>query len=505
MNENLDEALNQISDEHISEATRRKSRKHFFFASVAALLAVVIGWTAVWYDWNQNGDPTVPIILETDPTTPTKPSDSTVSTIPTTPVNPPDPAPPVIVPLTGQVAQPTYPRMVSHPALHDGVSWEEYHADQHNQHNQPEGYADTLTPFFKESIAGFLRDSNSTCSPLNVYMALAMLAEVSDGNTRQEILDLMGLDSIEALRTQAGHVWNAHYQADGATTSLLANSLWLDENYRYVQSTANTLADSYYASVFHGNLSSTDMTNQLQSWLNEQTDGLLRDQVQNVALPPNTAFALASTINYRVKWGQTFSEHLNTTGPFHSPSGDTTVTFMHQTLEEHTYYYGDTYGAVALRLEDGGQMWLILPDEGITTRQLLQEGDCIDTVLGINRQERTMDVILTLPKFDISSNMNLTEPIQDLGVTDAFNGATADFSPLISDVKGVFVDTITHAARVKIDEEGLEAVAYTVIIAPGSTPPKDIDEIEFTLDRPFLFVITSPDGLPLFAGTVAQP
>ena len=38
----------------------------------------------------------------------------------------------------------------------------------------------------------------------------------------------------------------------------------------------------------------------------------------------------------------------------------------------------------------------------------------------------------------------------------------------------------------------------------GSAMPPD-DEIDFVLDRPFLFVIESNDGLPLFVGVVNEP
>ena len=55
-----------------------------------------------------------------------------------------------------------------------------------------------------------------------------------------------------------------------------------------------------------------------------------------------------------------------------------------------------------------------------------------------------------------------------------------------------------------IDEEGVTAAAYTVMAAAGSSAPPE-DEVDFVLDRPFLFVLASDDGLPLFAGTVAQP
>ena len=37
----------------------------------------------------------------------------------------------------------------------------------------------------------------------------------------------------------------------------------------------------------------------------------------------------------------------------------------------------------------------------------------------------------------------------------------------------------------------------------AAMPPED--EVDFVLDRPFLFVLTNEDGLPLFAGIVEQP
>ena len=53
------------------------------------------------------------------------------------------------------------------------------------------------------------------------------------------------------------------------------------------------------------------------------------------------------------------------------------------------------------------------------------------------------------------------------------------------------------------DEQGVKAAAYIEIPGAGAAaPPEEI--IDFILDRPFLFVITS-NSLPLFAGTVNEP
>ncbi len=60
--------------------------------------------------------------------------------------------------------------------------------------------------------------------------------------------------------------------------------------------------------------------------------------------------------------------------------------------------------------------------------------------------------------------------------------------------------------RVTTDEEGVEAAAYTVF-SLSATPVrrKCPEELDFVLDRPFLFAITGQDGLPLFVGVVNQP
>ena len=98
------------------------------------------------------------------------------------------------------------------------VVYDAWKEDRSAQRNQPEGYADGLEPFFGSSIREFLSGSNGenkVYSPLNVYMALAMLAEVTDGESRQQILTLLGSESIDALRTQFD-VTQLHYvAADG--------------------------------------------------------------------------------------------------------------------------------------------------------------------------------------------------------------------------------------------------------------------------------------------------
>ena len=93
--------------------------------------------------------------------------------------------------------------------------------------------------------------------------------------------------------------------------------------------------------------------------------------------------------------------------------------------------------------------------------------------------------------------------LQALGITEVFSETTADFSAVTD--QPLFLSQALHGVRVKIDERGCEAAAYTVMRADtASALPPEVEEIEFILDRPFLFVITNRVGLPLFVGIVNQ-
>lgn len=89
-----------------------------------------------------------------------------------------------------------------------------------------------------------------------------------------------------------------------------------------------------------------------------------------------------------------------------------------------------------------------------------------------------------------------------MGVTDVFNEGAANFSAITGDVP-IFLTAANQSVRVQIDEEGVKAAAY--IEFPGAMSPEPPEEIiDFILDRPFIFAITT-DNIPLFMGTVNNP
>ncbi len=382
--------------------------------------------------------------------------------------------------------------------------WEE----QRNRRSQASVIGDGLDDFWQQSISAFLigaGEENRVYSPVNVYMALAMLAEITDSDSRRQVIDLLGVKSVEELRKQATAVWTANYMNDGASTSILGSSLWLRNDMEYKKPVLETLANTYYASSYRGEMGSEKMNQVFQTWLNEQTGGLLEEYVQEEALSEETILALASTIYYQAKWTDEFFDKKNENGVFHSPVGDAQCEFMYEYMDMGgTYYWGEKFGAVEKALDNGHRMWFVLPDEGVSVEELLQEAEVMNFFIADEwENQKAMNIHFYLPKFDVSSKMDMREGLKTLGVTDVFDRALADFSA-VTDLKGVCLSKANHAARVTVDEDGVTAAAYTVMEADGATPSQE-EEIEFRLNRPFLFAIMGTGDVPLFVGIVNQP
>lgn len=494
-NKKIADALGEIDPSYIAEAAAPRSiHWHKWVYAAAAVFAVV---ALVGLLWQAPCTPDRPILQGTLPADLGKP----VS------IQSPD-----TLQLANLLAAPRYPQMAKMPSYDDYQDKAQYQVDyqtwelsQAEQYSQPRGYADSLEAFWLQSMTQFLsgQAENATYSPVSVYMALAMLAECADGNSRQQILDLLGLDSVEALRTQVSHVWNAHYCADGATTTVLGNSIWLDNQFSYQQAAVETLAQQYFASVFHGDLGTDAVNQQLRTWIDSQTGNLLQEQTKGIELDPATVMALVSTVYFSGKWDSSFSEQKTQEGIFHGADADIKTQFMHQTFSYAVYYRGTDFGAICLGMSGQNDMWLILPDEDKTVDDVLASGEYLQMCTGSWSNTALYKINLSLPKFDVDSQFDLTDGLKAMGITDVFDADAADFGTLTGET--VFVGKADHGCRVAIDEEGCVAAAYTLMTLYGTSMPSVSGEMDFVLDRPFLFVITSRDDLPLFAGVVNQP
>ena len=365
------------------------------------------------------------------------------------------------------------------------------------------GYSGRTAPYYSAISSLLLSESeeNTVCSPLNTYIAFAMLAETADGNTRQQILDMLGAKSVEELRREVKSIWESNYVNNPDLKSLLANSLWLNKKYDFNENTLKTLAESYYASSFMGTPGSEDMNKALRDWTNANTGNLLTEFTQNMSIAPETVLELVSTIYFKASWEDKFYETNNTTETFHGTKGDTIAAMMHQS-QVTTFYETEQFTAIGLDLFGSGTMYFFLPKEGVNVNELASCKEVFRIACNENSGEWAMPMVnISLPKFKVSQQTDLLPVLRALGVTDALDPDLADFSPVTKSETPLYVNKANHAALVEVDEDGVTGAAYTEI-AMTEGAMLCTDEVDFTLDRPFMFVVTGGDNSVLFTGMV---
>ena len=364
--------------------------------------------------------------------------------------------------------------------------------------------------FYKTSareILGSADGENMVYSPLALYEALSMLAEITDGSTRDEVLEVLNSPDIETQRDRAQTLFVSNYSEATGCMVLPAASLWINVDYPYNKEAVDSLAFNYFAESYLFDGYDESSTARIQNWINEKTRGLLKEAVEGVELTPDSILNICTTLYFNGRWSDWFYKDYTEEMTFHSPSGDITTDFMYK-QESGSLFLGSNFTAVINSFEnDGGLMYFILPNEGETVDDVLSSDEYLDFVFIRNpRQDFDYyDAIVhqRIPKFDISSDVSLNQALKNLGIEKVFTG-NGDFSNLISEKYPVSVDKVQHAARIKIDEEGCEAAAYVDLGLVGEAPPPP-EEVYFTADRPFIIVIKTDTNQPLFMGVVNNP
>ena len=361
------------------------------------------------------------------------------------------------------------------------------------------GFAARSTPLVLAGQEG----KNVIYSPLSLWSALAMLAQCANGESRLQVMTALNMENLDSLEEMASHIWKTLYTDDGQSTLILSNSIWLNSDMQgtYVQDTLDTLAEAYYAGTYSVSMGTDGADQAVTDWVKKQTNGLIGGDQPVVQTKPETLALLVSSLYYRAAWQDEFNSDQTEEDVFTDAAGnETRADFMHKT-QDANFIRRDGYQAARLTTRLG-EMVFVLPDEGVTPESLLQNPDFLSRLEFYGDAADWGKVQWSVPKFDVNSDLDLMDALSTLGITDLPNPDKADLSALTN--LEAFLSDAKQLARVKVDEEGVEAAAVTILdIATTSMPLPPQEVCVMDLDRPFLFIIRAQD-IPLFIGIVNQ-
>lgn len=389
------------------------------------------------------------------------------------------------------------------------LSFEDHEGEMARWEELPEELLAAINVFSAETTKELLKAEyeNSLYSPLSLYLALSMLSESAGGETREQILSLLSTD-IESLRSGIGPLYRMLYMDNEYCKRMAANSLWLplNEEFGVKEDFLSTLANDYYAEIYRTDFGTEQSAEDIAGWISEHTGGKLGGDPANFeTLPfPDTAMILYNTLYYKDEWIDRFDEEKTEADTFLTADGKkVTCDFMNRTYGSHGLDIGENYTSTYVALKEG-TMQFILPEEGVTPYDILMDSERMARIFaGTDAKDNIYGRIdFSVPKFEYSDKLDLIDTLSDLGVTDAFSRENADFSPA-SDWSPLFVSRVRQESNIAIDENGVEAAAFTEIAYVGGGMPKDYGEI--ILDRPFIYIIYSRYQIPMFIGVVNDP
>jgi serpin B len=348
-------------------------------------------------------------------------------------------------------------------------------------------------------------------SPYSISTCLAMLYAGASGKTEQQMAQVLGFATNQAQFSSAFGELQREIEAaqNGPTIQLdIANALWTQQGYPFLPAFLDTATTQYQASVKQADFvtSADSVTQAINTWVAQQTQGKIQNAVAPGSLTPLTRLVLANAIYFKGTWTIAFAPSNTLTQPFHlSSTNQVAVPLMHQPSSESlTYKYASTNGLQALELPYGSNrlsMLILLPAQVDSYLQLEQQLSpaFIQSVLS---QMRDQPVDIFLPRFTLQSSLDLSSPLAQMGMPDAFTPDVADFSG-IDGAQDLFVSFLTHKAWGQVNEQGTEAAAVTV--GGVTTTVVGVNPV-FRADHPFIFFIRdTQSGSILFLGRLVEP
>jgi len=364
---------------------------------------------------------------------------------------------------------------------------------------------------FGLDLMGARGPGNVVLSPDSVAAALAMTGTGAVGRTAREIAHTLHLKGPVALAAvgdlQRAIVAGQAAAAGGdpeAPTLEIANGLFLQQGLPFAPAFLAGTQQRFGAVPeivdFEGDpQGSLDAVN---GWVSERTEGLIPQILDSAEEVEDLALALANAVYLDADWRHPFKKSDTKPGVFHGAAGRSTVDFMHQT-ESLRYGAGPGYRAVALPYRSSTLSLLVMLPvrQKLGTLQHHLDGRSLDRIAdSLNPRP----VVLSLPRFHLNTDVELTKTLVKLGMPTAFSDE-ANFSRITKEVP-LKIAFVKHAVDFTVDEAGTVAAAATVVGMVPLSRRGPRDAISFNANRPFLFFLRDDrTGAVLFAGRLTDP
>lgn len=344
--------------------------------------------------------------------------------------------------------------------------------------------------FFKNVNAIVEKGENVVVSPYSAGVALSMLAEGAESETRAEFDNALN-----------GCIFKAEDLGNNDTITVKSsNSVWVDNNFSIRNSYMNLLEKDFDAFIDALSFADPATVKAINDWCAENTNGKIDEIIDR--LDPGAVMVLVNALYFNAPWEDEFSPENTYETDFHGQTKNSKVKMMSRNGRMN---YAEYYGCQMVELPYAGgrySMIVILPPAGMDADAMMQYlGESVyDMAMGMFQPRQ---VKFKMPKAKIETSLILNQALKNMGIKSAFTSA-ADFKGIAA-MGPLVLDQVKQKCYIDISEKGTEAAAVTSAQIRLTSMRPEPDTVEMTVDRPYLFVINDKtnDNI-LFAGKIVN-
>ncbi len=370
-------------------------------------------------------------------------------------------------------------------------------ADPNNQQgNRKKEMTDFSLKLLHEGFTG----KNILISPLSIVSALGMAANGANGKTLAEMEQVLNSD-IQGLNDYL-KAYAAYLPRSEKYKVNLANSIWFkdDQSLTVNQDFLQINKDYYDADIYKAPFNESTK-NAINSWVKDKTNGMIEKLLEQ-APPADAVMYLINALSFDAEWESIYKDTQVGAGEFTLENGEKqSAEFMGST--EYSYLENEVATGFMKPYKDHKYAFVaLLPRENTAMLDLLGSLDA-ESIMGLLKNKKETEVYTKIPKFSVEYSALLNEPLQGLGMLDAFSDKKADFTGLGRSEHGnIYISRVIHKTKIDVDEKGTKAGAVTAVEMDATSAmlkePKMV-----ILDRPFFYMLVDTEqNLPLFMGSL---
>ena len=347
-------------------------------------------------------------------------------------------------------------------------------------------------------------DSSVIVSPISVTYMLGMLNTGADGQTRQQITDVLGLgNSVQEINEYCKKMTDEAPRVDPSVTLQIANSINVNSalGYTLVPQFKTDMQNYYNAQVEALDFNKSSSLDKINDWCKKNTDGMIPTILDK--LNSSAAMYLLNAIYFKATWTEKFDAKDTRDMDFTMPNGSADKRKMMHRKALAAYGKNDLCEMLCLPYGSNGySMYVLLPVEGKTVDDVIQglSADGVEQQV-FNMEPHEVDILM--PRFTISSETMLDRVLPAMGMPLAFNPFYAEF-PNMAQGQNLYVSMMKQKAKIEVNEEGTKASAVTIAEMGFATapPPPHYQQVDFHATRPFVYyIIESGTRSIFFMGT----